>query len=95
MALPSASVGTPLMYLGFFVAVLAMILVDIFALNRQGDHKVSVKEALSWSLVWITVALSFNAWLWWTISQDTSLDLTKTSRKLITDKKASKFLPVN
>ncbi len=92
MALPSASVGTPLMYLGFFVAVLAMILVDIFTLNRQGDHKVSVKEALSWSLVWITVALSFNAWLWWTISQDTSLAATEAARKLIANQKALEFL---
>ena len=44
--------GSPLMYGGFFAAVLVMVLIDIFALNRAGQHKVSVREALGWSAIW-------------------------------------------
>ncbi len=53
------------MWLGFVVFVVAMVAVDIMVLNKQGAHKVSVKEALAWSAVWVTLALIFNLWLWW------------------------------
>lgn len=29
-----------------------------------GGHKVSVKEAITWSLFWLGCALAFNAGLW-------------------------------
>ena len=52
--------GSPLMYGGFFAAVLVMVLIDMFALNRAGQHKVSVREALGWSAIWFTIAMLFN-----------------------------------
>lgn len=64
------SIGSPFFYGVFFVAVLAMIAVDMVALNRKGAHKVGVKEALSWSLVWVGVAIAFAGWLWWTLAGD-------------------------
>ncbi len=67
------SVGTPAMYVGFFAAVVVMIAIDMFALNKAGNHKVSVKEALSWTVVWITVAMLFNGWLWWHLASDPSI----------------------
>ena len=30
-----------------------------------GTWRVSVKEALGWSLVWVTLSLAFAGWLWW------------------------------
>jgi tellurite resistance protein TerC len=58
------TVGEPWMLGVFFVVVIAMILVDIFMLGRKGDAKVSTKEALVWSIVWLTVAMLFNLWLY-------------------------------
>jgi tellurite resistance protein TerC len=41
------------------------LLVDFFALNRQGAHKVSLREATIWSVIWVAVSFVFVGWLWW------------------------------
>ncbi len=84
--------GSPLMYGGFFAAVLVMVLIDMFALNRAGQHKVSVREALGWSAIWFTIAMLFNGWLWWHIRSDTSLALDEAARHVLADQKALEFL---
>jgi tellurite resistance protein TerC len=59
------STGTPMLYLGFTLVVILLLLADFFLLKVHGAHRVSVKEAAAWSLVWIAVALAFCGWLWW------------------------------
>lgn len=59
------NIGTPGLWAGFIVFVLAMVALDLFALGGRAAHKVSVKEAATWSLVWITLALIFDGLLWW------------------------------
>ncbi len=59
------TVGTPLMWTLFAAFVLLALLLDFFALSRQGAHKVSIKEAAVWSVVWVGVSFIFVAWLWW------------------------------
>jgi tellurite resistance protein TerC len=59
------TIGTWWMWAGFILLVLVMLAVDMFLLGRQGSHKVSFKEAATWSVVWVTMALLFNAGLWW------------------------------
>ncbi len=58
------SIGTWWMWGGFIVFVLAMVAVDLLVLGRNGAKKVSVKEALIWSLVWFAMAMLFGAALW-------------------------------
>ena len=58
------SVATWWMWAGFGVFVIAMLSIDLLLLGRKGSHKVSVKEALIWSIVWFSMALSFGAALW-------------------------------
>lgn len=58
------TIGTWWMWLGFGVFVVAMLAVDMVALAHKGAHKVGVKEALVWSLVWFSLALLFAAVLW-------------------------------
>ncbi|HEX5035823.1 MAG TPA: TerC family protein [bacterium] len=53
------TIGTPLNWAAFFVFVLVMLALDLFVFNRK-SHEVKVREALAWSLVWITLALVFN-----------------------------------
>ena len=67
-ALPS--IGSPFFYTVFFIAVLVMIIIDMLALKQSGSHKVSIKEAAGWSLVWVSVACAFGGWLWWTLAND-------------------------
>ncbi len=59
------SIGSVWMWAGFVAFVLAMLAVDMFVLGGKGAHKVSVREAFGWSIVWITLAFAFNALLWW------------------------------
>lgn len=53
------TVGTPGLWIGFTVFVLAMLALDLGVFHRHA-HVVSVREALTWSLVWIGMALLFN-----------------------------------
>ena len=59
------SSGTPALYLGFMLLVIVLLAVDFLVLKTQGAHRVSVKEAAAWSVVWIAIALAFCAWFWW------------------------------
>jgi tellurite resistance protein TerC len=52
------------MWAGFALFVVVAITVDLIVLDKKGSHTVSVKEALGWSLLWVTLALVFNAGLW-------------------------------
>jgi len=59
------STGTPALYLGFTLLVIALLAVDFLVLKTQGAHRVSAREAAGWSAVWIAIALAFCAWFWW------------------------------
>lgn len=62
------TVGEWWMWAAFFVFVMVAIIVDLVVLRAQGAHKVSVKEAAIWSLIWVALALIFCAGLWWYLS---------------------------
>jgi tellurite resistance protein TerC len=53
------------MWIGFIVFVLGMLAVDMFALGGRNAHRVSPKEALSWSVVWVSLAFLFAGLMWW------------------------------
>jgi tellurite resistance protein TerC len=59
------SFATGPIWAGFIAFILAMLALDMFVLGGRHAHKVSVKEALGWSLLWVTLALLFNLLLWW------------------------------
>jgi tellurite resistance protein TerC len=59
------SIGTPLLWSLFVVFVLVALAIDFLALNRQGAHAVSIREATIWSLIWVAVSFLFVGWLWW------------------------------
>lgn len=48
------------LWVGFNLFVLAMLALDLGVFHRK-SHTVSSKEALTWSIVWITLSLAFNA----------------------------------
>jgi tellurite resistance protein TerC len=49
----------------FAAFVVVALLVDFMAMSRQGAHKVTIREAAVWSLVWVAVSFVFLGWLWW------------------------------
>jgi tellurite resistance protein TerC len=46
-------------YAGFIAFVLALLAVDLGVFHRQA-HVVSFRESLTWSIVWVAIALLFN-----------------------------------
>jgi tellurite resistance protein TerC len=61
------SIGTPMLWSLFAAFVLVALLIDFFAMNKQGAHKVSIREAGIWSAIWVAVSFVFVAWLWWAL----------------------------
>ena len=58
------SIGTWWMWTGFVLFVITMLFVDIVMLGRHRAQKVSAREALTWSLVWVGLAMIFGGVLW-------------------------------
>ncbi|MCF7520975.1 TerC family protein [Neisseria sp. ZJ106] len=77
------SIGTPLFYGVFFVAVLLMIAVDMLLLKKNGAHKVSVKEALAWTLVWIAAACGFAGWLYFELAGNPAYGAAVAQQKVL------------
>ena len=77
------SIGEPWMWAAFIAFVLVMLALDLFVFGGKKAHKVGIREAAVWSLVWVSLALLFNAGLWW--------HLHDTVGKEIADRKALEF----
>ncbi|WP_423709517.1 TerC family protein [Undibacterium sp. WLX3042] len=78
------SVAQPWMWVAFIAFVLAMLAIDVVALGGSRAHKVSVREAAAWSVVWVSLALAFDLGLW--------MYLTETVGREIANAKAMEFL---
>jgi tellurite resistance protein TerC len=59
------TIGTWWMWAAFAVFVIVAIAVDLLVLESRGASKVSFREALNWSIVWIVLSFIFNGLLWW------------------------------
>lgn len=52
------------LWVGFNVFVIAMLALDLGVFHRKA-HAVSLKESITWTVVWVFLALLFNAGVWW------------------------------
>jgi len=59
-AVAAASLGSPLLWVGFTLFVLVMLALDLGVFHRKA-HAVGMREALGWTIFWIALALAFNA----------------------------------
>jgi tellurite resistance protein TerC len=57
----------PAFIIAFVVIVLAMLILDLGVFNKK-SHVVGNKEAITWSLVWIGLAMLFSVFIWKFIS---------------------------
>ncbi len=67
-------------WLTFFGIVLAALAVDLGIANRN-SHAPTRRETLTWSAVWVSLALLFNGFIYWMVNShfaDHALALTKT-----------------
>jgi tellurite resistance protein TerC len=61
------------LWLGFNVFVLAMLALDLGVFHRK-SHAVGLKESLTWTGVWIALALLFNLGVWHFLGQQRALE---------------------
>ena len=59
------TIGTWWMWVGFFALVLVMLAIDLFVVGGGKQHRVSFKEAATWSGIWVGVSFFFAGALWW------------------------------
>ena len=60
---------SPMLWVGFNVFVLIMLALDLGVFHRK-THEVSLKEALTWTGVWITLALAFNVFIYYYFDEE-------------------------
>ena len=69
----SASIGTPVLWAGFGIFVLAMLVLDLGVLHRRSGV-VHVREALLWTGFWIALSLIFGAGIIWRFGSERGLE---------------------
>jgi tellurite resistance protein TerC len=58
------TIGSPFLWGSFVAFVLAMLALDLGVFHRKA-HAIGFREALTWSVVWIALALLFGAFVTW------------------------------
>jgi tellurite resistance protein TerC len=67
------SVGNPWLWAGFLAVILTLLAVDLGLFHKK-DKVISAREAMSWVAVWMTLALAFDAFVWWRFGGAKALD---------------------
>lgn len=62
-----------LLWIVFNLFVLAMLALDLGVFHRK-THEVSVREALTWTCVWITLAMLFNVFVYYYFDRSKALE---------------------
>ena len=57
----------------FNAFVIVMLAIDLGIFHRQ-SKKISFKEAITWSVVWITLALIFNGWIYYSLGEKPAVE---------------------
>lgn len=60
-------------WIGFNSLVLLLLALDLGVFNRKA-HTVSVKEALGWSVVWVSLAIGFGLWIGQSMGRQSMLE---------------------
>ncbi|MGQ6330275.1 TerC family protein [Serratia sp. IR-2025] len=78
------SVGTPWLWGSFAAVIVVMLAIDLLLQVRKGAHTMSMKQAASWSLVWVSLSLLFNFGFWYYLNE--------TAGRAVADAQALAFL---
>ncbi|QLJ68768.1 TerC family protein [Serratia marcescens] len=78
------SVGTPWLWGSFAAVIVVMLAIDLLLQGRKGVHTMTLKQAASWSLVWVSLSLLFNFGFWYYLNE--------TAGRAVADTQALAFL---
>ena len=63
------SIGSPWLYLVFFLMVAIMLLIDFISFKDTAGQPVKIKTAAYWSIAWVSVSMLFAGGLWLYLQQ--------------------------
>ncbi|MEA2462775.1 MAG: tellurite resistance protein TerC, partial [Acidobacteriota bacterium] len=63
----------PYLWIAFGVFVLGMLALDLGVFNRKA-HEIRFREAVIWSIVWISLAMVFNGWIYFEYGHQKALE---------------------
>ncbi len=66
------SLGTWWLWCIFAAIVIVLLAVDLLIMGGGHKHKVTMREAAAWSIVWVCTALLFNLGLWFYLDSNVS-----------------------
>ena len=90
------TIGTPVLWAAFTAFVILALAVDLLVMRSKGPHKIGNREALLWSAAWISLALAFNAGLWWYLkTQVPGADADRIAAEFLTGYLVEKSLAVD
>ena len=75
------TIGNLWLWTSFGAVVVIMLAIDLFVVGGGKQHRVSFREAATWSVIWVTVSMLFAAGLWWYL--DGSVGRKITSEKAL------------
>src|ERR1044072_9066919 len=61
------------LWIGFNLFVLALLALDLGVFHRKA-HSVSIKEATTWSVIWVSLAMIFNLGIYYAWGQEKALE---------------------
>ena len=61
-------INHPWLIWGFGIAVIIMLMLDLGVFNKK-SHTISNKEALIWTIVWISLSMIFSGVVWWVLDK--------------------------
>lgn len=67
------SVGNPFVW-GIFAAIIAIVLIVDLGIFHRKAHVVTFREAVAWSLVWLSLALAFNVFVYFKFGTNRALE---------------------
>ncbi|GLI36851.1 TerC family protein [Geobacter hydrogenophilus] len=62
-----------MMWLGFGAIILVMFVIDLGVFSRK-SHEIRFREALAWTIVWVSLALAFNVWIYFEMGSTKALE---------------------
>jgi tellurite resistance protein TerC len=72
---PFETIGSPALWAGFIAFILAMLAIDLGVFHKKA-HEVSLKEAGTWSAVWVALAVAFNVGVYHFFGSQRALEFT-------------------
>ncbi|OKB66642.1 hypothetical protein BHU62_10415 [Serratia marcescens] len=78
------TVGTPWLWGSFAAVIVVMLAIDLLLQGRKGAQTMTLKQAASWSLVWVSLSLLFNFGFWYYLNE--------TAGRAVADTQALAFL---